>query len=143
VVVQSLRLAGLWGLHVARQHKEVGQNFGNHTRNLVAMAHSRRSDAQGHVQVGAGSEVLDPYAGVLQSKVVVAEDSLALRRLIEGRISKIVEAVVVLLPAVETHPPAEGKKHAQIQQTVLVDEMENEVRTWAGTGNPDVQAYWD
>ena len=135
-----MRLAGPWGLHVARQRKEVGQNFGSHTRNLVAMAHFRRSDVQGHVQVGVGSEVLDPCAGVLQGKVVVAEDSLALRRLIEGRISKIVEAVVVLLPAVEMYPPAEGRKDAQIQQTVLVDEMENEVRTWAGTGNPDVQA---
>jgi hypothetical protein len=51
--------------------------------------------------------------------------------------------VVVLLPVAETHPPAEDRKDAQIQQTVLVDEMENEVRTWAGMGNPDVQAYWD
>jgi hypothetical protein len=63
--------------------------------------------------------------------------------LIGDHISMIVEAVEVLFPVVGSHLPAEGKKDAQIQQTVLVDEMENEVRTWAGTGNPDVQAYLD
>jgi hypothetical protein len=55
----------------------------------------------------------------------------------------MVEDVEVIFPTVGTHLPTEGKKDAQIQQTVLVDEMENEVRTWAGTDNPGVQAYWD
>jgi hypothetical protein len=63
--------------------------------------------------------------------------------LIGDHISRMVEAAEVLFPAVGSHLPAEGKKDAQIQQTVLVDEMENEVRTWAGTDNPGVQAYWD
>jgi hypothetical protein len=43
-------------------------------------------------------------------------------------------------PAFGMCPPAEGKRGAQIQQTVLVDEKENEIRTWAETGNPVVQA---
>jgi hypothetical protein len=53
----------------------------------------------------------------------------------------MVAVAEVFLPTLETHPPAEGRIDAQMQQTVLVDEMENEVRTWAGTGNPGVQAY--
>jgi hypothetical protein len=37
-------------------------------------------------------------------------------------------------------PPVEGKRGAQIQQTVLVDERGNEILTWAETGNPVAQA---
>jgi hypothetical protein len=138
--VLSLRLAAPSGLHVERQRREVSRCSGSHTRSSVAMERSRTSDAQRHVQIG--SEVLEPCAGVPQGKVVVAAKFLVLQSLIGDRISMMADAMDVFFPAVE-HPPAEGKKHAQIQQTVLVDEMENEVRTWAGTGNPDVQAYWD
>jgi hypothetical protein len=36
--------------------------------------------------------------------------------------------------------PAEGKRGVQIQQTVLVDEKGNEIRTWAETGSSGAQA---
>jgi hypothetical protein len=75
VVEQSLRPAGPSGPRVGRRRKEVGQHFDRNIRSSVAMGHSRRSDAQGHVQVGSG--VLDPYAEVLPGKVVAAEGCLA------------------------------------------------------------------
>ena len=139
-MVLSLRLAAPSGLHVECQRREEGRCSDSHTRSSVAMERSCTSDAQGHVQIG--SEVLELCAGVPQGKVVVAAKFLVLQSLMGDRILTMADVVEVFFPAVE-HRPAEGKKHAQIQQTVLVDEMENEVRTWAGTGNPDVQAYWD
>jgi hypothetical protein len=49
-------------------------------------------------------------------------------------------AVESSYPAFGMSLPAEGKRGAQIQQTVLDDEKGNEILTWAETGNPVAQA---
>jgi hypothetical protein len=97
-------------------------------------------DARHAVQ--AGSKALGPCAGVLRGKEVDVGDGLASMPG-ERRITMMVEVLEANLPVSEKDPLEGNKKDAQIQQTVLVDEMGNEVLTWEGTGNPVAQADWD
>ena len=57
-----------------------------------------------------------------------------------SRILMVESAVESNYPVFGMCLPAEGKRGVQIQQTVLVDEKGNEIRTWAETGSPGAQA---
>lgn len=139
-VVQSWRLVAPLAPCAEVQRKEAGWHFGSHSCSCSG-CHVRRIDARGHGR--GGNEALGPDAGDLQGTAVAVREGYARWIQIVARILMTKQVVESDCPAFGKRPQPEDRNSARIQRAVLVDEMGNEVLTWAGMGNLDAQACED
>lgn len=138
--MQSWRLVAPLAPCVEAQHKEAGWHFGSHSHSCWGY-HVRRTGARGHGR--GGNEGLGPDAEDLQGTAVAVREGYARWVQNVARIRMTKQVVESDCPAFGKRPQPEDRNSAQIQRAVLVDEMGNEVLTWAGMGNPDAQACED
>ena len=140
VVVQSWRLVAPWAPCVEVQRKEAGWRSGSHNHSGLEW-HVRRIGAREHVH--AGNEALGSDAESHQGIVVAARKGYARPVQNVDRIRMTKQAAESSCLVFGKHRQPEGRNSTQIQRAVLVDEMGNEVLTWAGMGNPDAQTCED